>query len=99
MNTDTKTTNYLLQFEARPNLALAWPVRITVDGVVTHGRPDAFHLIGFQKYKHVQHMDLTLADAISGTSPVGMYAVYSSTDGSGLFAVLEKVATFEAVGA
>lgn len=92
----------MLRFAARPNLSMPWPVRVDASGKVTHGRPDARQLLGFQKYKHVQRMDLSLDDAI-GTLPesaaVGMYPIYSGeTDsGQGIFVVLDKVVAVDVI--
>jgi hypothetical protein len=98
-NTFTKP-DYLLQFRSRADLSLPWPVGILADGTVTSGRPDAYKLLGFQRFRHVQSLDVTLTVALETPSEaIGRYPVYSAEDGSGIFVVLERVATFDVVGA
>lgn len=105
------TAHIIMRTASRADLSMPWPVRIEADGAVTHGRPDARTLLGFQRVLEVQTIDLTLEQALEGLDrrpnpAIGMFPVYFGdlggpgvNDSTGIFVTGDAVTEFEAVGA
>lgn len=70
---------------------IPWPVLVNPSGRVESGRPDAWHLIGFQKDLNEQKVDIPFDALTDIQDAVGTYPVFSAMDGSGLFVISQPV--------
>lgn len=70
---------------------MPWPILVNPNGRVESGRPDAWHLLGFQKDLSVQHVDIVFTDMNDIQEAVNTYPVFSALDGSGIFVVQQPV--------
>jgi hypothetical protein len=104
------SAHLILRTAARADLSMPWPIRIEADGTVTHGRPDAHRLLGFQRDLMVQQIDLDFDAALEALDrdpnpAVGMFPVYVGdlggpgvNDRTGIFVTGDAVVSLEAVG-
>lgn len=81
----------VIQQTADADLRRPSPVAIDTHAKVLHGRPDAVHLVGFQRTEDLR-VDLLADDAMDADPAdlVGMFPVYIGTDG-GFFSILQPV--------